>query len=157
MTAPRNNHLMRLPRQFDLPVLRVVTANNTRWEFILDDKDHMISSSQLRNQLADQGISNYYIVYLQLEDMYPADQNGVVLKFMPHRFVARIKSSPGVFTTEELNEAFQALVYAVKYEVDRILDLDEAAETLPHVGRVFANDRNNHPRATTATAVFEGR
>lgn len=154
MTAPRNNHLMRLPRQFDLPVLRVVTANNTRWEFTLDDKDHMISSSQLRNQLADQGISNYYIVYLQLEDMYPADQNGVVLKFMPHRFVVQIKSSPDKFTTEELNEAFQALVYAVKYEVDMILDLDPNAETLPHVGRVFANDRNNHPRATTATAVF---
>ncbi|MDU7869322.1 MAG: hypothetical protein E7J78_19620, partial [Pantoea sp.] len=113
MTAPRNNHLMRLPRQFDLPVLRVVTANNTRWEFTLDDKDHMISSSQLRNQLADQGVRNYYIVYLQLEDMYPADQNGVVLKFMPHRFVAQIKSSPDEFTTEELDEAFQALVYAV--------------------------------------------
>lgn len=154
MTAPRNNNLKRLPRQFDLPVLTVITANNTRWEFTLDDKDHMISSSQLRNQLADEGISNYYIVYLQLEDMYPEDRNGVPVKYMLHRFIAQIQSSPGKFTTEELNEAFQAMVYAVKYEVDMILDLDEAAETFPHVGRVFVNDRSNHPRATTATATF---
>ena len=39
MTAPRNNNLMRLPRQFDLPVLSVVTATNTRWEVSLDDKE----------------------------------------------------------------------------------------------------------------------
>lgn len=154
MTAPRNNHLTRLPRQFNLPVLAVVTASNTSWEFTLDDSNHMMSSSQLRNKLADQGVSDYYIVYLQLEDMQPVIKNGAVVKYMPHRFIVRIAKSPERYTADELDEVFRALVYAVKNEVDTLLDLDENAETYPHVGRVFCNDRSNHPRATTANAYF---